>query len=168
MLERLPTVGDVTVARSSVSPGFSHGFTWTVTFETQIGNVESIFVDGNASAIPIAGPDANLWVVEVQRGRSPSLDITVTGLEPGETYFTRVSATNADGNGLSTLANAADGGGFGSNNDGDGIAPLAVVSRTAPRAPEIAGVNAISGSQLEVMLHATDEPSDVEALGYKV
>lgn len=167
LLERLPTVGDVTVTRGPAPTGFSNGFTWSITFETQVEDIESIVVDGNATVIPIAGPNANLAVVEVRRGMAPSLDIPVTGLEPGAAYFTRVSAINADGYGPTTLAEATDGGARGGNNDGLGVAPLAVVAQAAPGAPVISGVNAISASELEVVLEAVSH-SGANPLGFKV
>ncbi|CAN0356856.1 unnamed protein product, partial [Ectocarpus sp. 12 AP-2014] len=45
LLEQLPTVGDVTVARGAAPTGFSDGYTWTVTFETQVENLEPLFVN---------------------------------------------------------------------------------------------------------------------------
>ena len=167
LLEQLPTVGDVTVVRGMSPEGFSHGFTWTVTFETQTGNLEPMFLDGNSSALPIVGPNAKLSVTEVRRGVSPSLDVDITGLEPGTTYVTRVSARNAAGYGPTTIAGAEDGGYRGSNNVGLGIAPFGIVTRKAPSAPLVAGVTAISASQLEVLLETPTESPGVNVLGYK-
>lgn len=168
LLEQLSTIGDVTVTRGMAPIGFSNGFTWTITFETQIGNVERLSVDGNATAIPIIGPDAHLTVVEVQSGLPPSLNLDVNGLEPGSTYFARASAKNSAGFGATTLASAADGGDRGSNNDGLGISPLAVITQTAPDAPSISHVTAVSASQLEVTLKSGNSTSGTGAIGYKV
>lgn len=99
---------------------------------------------------------------------SPSLDVDITGLEPGRTYVTRVSAQNADGYGPSTLADGADGEDRGSNNDGLGIAPFGLDTRTAPPAPLIADVTAVSASQLEVTLETLADSPGVDVLGYKV
>lgn len=167
LLEGLPTVGDVTVTRGPAPTGSSNGFTWSITFETQTQNIELIVVDGNTTAIPIAGPNINIAVVEVRRGVAPSLDIPVTGLEPGTTYFTRVSAINADGYGPTTLAGATEGGARGGNNDGLGIAPLAVVPQTAPGAPVISDVNPVSASELKVELEPVPYHG-VSPLGVKV
>lgn len=168
LLEQLPTVGDVTVVRGTSPAGFSHGYTWTVTFETQIGNLEPMFLDGNSStAVPIVGPNAKLSVSEVRRGIPPSLDLDISGLESGITYVTRVSAKNEAGYGPTTLAGAGDGGYRGSNNVGLGIAPFSIVTRKAPPAPLVAGVTAVSASQLEVVLETPIESPGTDALGYK-
>lgn len=161
-------MGDVTVTRGTAPIGSFHGFIWTITFETQVGNVKPITVDGNSTDVPLAGPNTRLGVVEVRRGKSPSLDIPVAGLEPGTTYFTRVSAINDDGFGPTTLARAKDGGTRGGNNDGLGVAPLSVVAHIAPSAPTISGITAVSASQLEVVLDPASDLSGMEPLGYKV
>lgn len=167
LLERLPTVGDVTVKRGAAPSGFSVGFTWTITFETQMHDIESIVVNGNITAVPIVGPNAHLEVVEVRRGVAPSLDVTVTGLDPDEAYFTRISAFNADGFGPTTLAVSGDGGARGGNVAGLGVSPLAVIAHTAPKAPVISHISAVSASQLEVVLEDSP-PSGVDPLGFKV
>lgn len=164
----MPTVGDVTVARGAAPSGFSDGFTWTVTFETQIENLRLLVVDGNSTGIPIVGPNAQLSVVEARRGVPPSLALDLAGLDPGETYVARVSAANAAGYGPTTTAGAADGGDRGSNNDGLGVAPFGMVARAAPQAPRISGVVAVSASQLEAALEAPTDSPGFDALGYKV
>ena len=158
----------MTVVRGAAPAGFSDGFTWTVTFETQIDNLQDLVVDGTATEIPIVGPDALLDVVELQRGSPPSLALDLDGLEPGETYVARVSATNAAGDGPTTLAGAAEGGDRGSNNDGLGVAPFGVVARAAPQAPNISSVTAVSASQLEVTLEAPTADPGFDVYGYKV
>lgn len=168
LLEKIPTVGDVTVTRGAAPAGYLHGFTWTVTFETNIGDLRAIHVDGNATAVPLAGPDVYLAVTEVRRGVTPTLDFDVTGLEAGETYFARASAINSAGAGPTTLVTATSGVNRGSNNDGVGIAPLAIVARTAPAAPAIEDVGVISASQLEVTLGKGSDPPGSEPMGYKV
>lgn len=170
LLEQLPTVGDVTVVRGAAPSGFSDGFTWTITFETQIDNLQDLVVDGTSPGvgIPIVGPDVRLAVEELQRGALPSLALDLDGLEPGETYVTRVSATNAAGNGPTTLAGAAEGGDRGSNNDGLGVVPFAVVARAAPQAPNISSITAVSASQLEVTLEAPTADPGFDVHGYKV
>ncbi|CAM9503934.1 unnamed protein product, partial [Hapterophycus canaliculatus] len=167
LLEQLPTVGDVTVTRGAAPSGFSDGFTWTVTFETQIENMDLLVVDGNSTGIPIVGPNAQISVVEVQRGVPPSLALDMAGLEPGETYVARVSAENAAGYGPSTTASASDGGDRGSNNDGLGVVPFGMVARAPPLAPRIASAVAVSASQLEVALEAPTDSSGFDTLGYK-
>lgn len=168
LLEQLHTTGDVRVARGPAPAGFPHGFTWTITFETQIENINLLEVNGNSTTIPIVGPGVHLAVVELQRGRSPSLDLDITGLEPGVTYATRVSAKNAAGYGPDTVADASDGGDRGSNNDGLGVSPFVVGAIRAPSTPVIAGIAAVSASQLEVSLEAPVESPGADVLGYKV
>lgn len=160
----------MTVVRGAAPAGFSNGFTWTVTFETQIDNLQDLAVDGGSTGIPIVppAPDAELSVVELQPGAPPSLTLDLNGLEPGETYVARVSATNAAGDGPTTLANAADGGDRGSNNDGLGVVPLGVVARAAPQAPNISSITAVSASQLEVTLEAPTAAPGYDVHGYKV
>lgn len=130
-------------------------------------------VDGVTAPIPISpsvgSDDVQLSVVEVRRGEPPSLSLDLDGLEPGEAYITRVSALNSDGQGPTTIAAAADGGDRGSNKDGLGIVPFEVVARAAPQAPLIAGITAVSASQLEVTLEVpTDTAVGFDVLGYKV
>ena len=158
-MEQLPTVGDVTVVREAAPEGFSDGFTWVVTFQTQIGNIELLNVDGNSTAIPIVGPAVQLTVVEVQRGISPSLHLDITELEPGATYATRISAENAAGYGPDTVTDSID---------GFGISPASVVTRTVPPTPNIAGVTALSASQLAVTLEQLVESTGFDVVGYKV
>lgn len=161
-------MGDVTVTRGPAPGSFSNGYTWIITFETQIENLQLLSVDGNSTAIPIVGADAQLTVTEIQRGASPSLSVDVSGLEPGTTYVTRVSALSTAGQGPTTLASATDGGDRGSNNDGLGVVPFGVVTRTAPSVPIIAGATAVSASQLEVLLKETGESTSADTLGYMV
>lgn len=168
LLEQLPTVGDVTVNRGAAPLGFSDGYTWTVTFETQIENLELLVVDGNSTGIPIVGPNAQVSATEIQRGVAPFLALDLAGLEPGETYVARVSAENAAGFGPTTTADAADGGDRGSNNDGLGVVPFGMVARAAPQAPRIGGVVAVSASQLEVSLEEPTDSPGFDTLGYKV
>lgn len=167
-LEKLPTVGDVTVVRRPAPAEFSDGFTWLVTFETQIGNIQQLYADGNSTLIPIAGANAQLSVSEVRRGQTPSLDVDVTGLENGATYVTRVSAKNAAGYGPSTTADGIDGGDRGSNNAGLGVVPFGVTIRTAPPAPLISSVEAVSASQLKVALQAPTGSPTGDTIRYKV
>lgn len=165
----MPTIGDVTVVRGGAPTGFSNGFTWTITFESQVEDLELLVVDGNSTAIPIVGPDTQLAVIEARHGMSPSLSLDVIGLKPGVTYITRISARNEAGYGPTTLADATDGGGRGNNNDGLGIVPLGVVAFTALPPPRIAVITPVSASQLEVSLDRGN--FDVAAngiLGYKV
>lgn len=168
LLEKLPTVGDVTVHRDPAPAKYSSGFTWTITFETQIDNLEPLAVDGNSTAIPIVGANAELSVVEIRRGRLPQLDLDITGLEAGEAYIARVSAQNAAGFGPTTLADTENGGEQGSNNQGLGIVPFRIVTRTAPIAPSVAKVVPVSASQLDITLEAPDPSLDSNILGYKV
>lgn len=139
-----------------------------MTFETQIDNLQPLVVDGASTGIPIVGTDAQLSVVEVQRGAAPSLALDLDGLEPGETYVARVSATNAAGDGPTTLADAAEGGDRGSNNDGLGVSPFGMVARAAPQAPRISSITAVSASQLEVALEPPTDEAGYDVHGYKV
>lgn len=169
LLQQLPTVGDVTVVRDSAPAGYSRGFIWTITFETQVGNLQSLSVDGNTTALPLVGQDVLLDVLEVRGGVHPSLQVDVNGLESGARYFARASATNSAGTGPTTLSLTQDRGALGGNNDGLGVAPLAVVAGSAPAAPVIADVSVVSASQLEVKLMPSDDHSGHHhPQGYKV
>lgn len=143
-----------------------------MTFETQIDNLQELVVDGVFNGVltevPILPADAQLKVVEVQRGSPPSLALDLDALEPGEKYVARVSATNAAGYGPTTTADAAEGGDRGSNNDGLGVVPFGVVARAAPQAPRISGISAVSASQLEVTLEPPTDDPGFDVHGYKV
>lgn len=167
LLEDLPTVGDVTVTRGEAPAGFSDGFTWTITFETQVEDLELLYVDGNSTAVPIVGDYASLSVVEMRRGKSPALELDIKGLDYGQTYFSRVSARNSAGFGETTLGDASTSL-RGSNNDGLGIAPLTTRAQTAPGAPRVAAVDAVSASELQVVLDAPLGASSADIQGYKV
>ncbi|CAM9134269.1 unnamed protein product [Discosporangium mesarthrocarpum] len=164
LMEALPSVGDISVSRGPAPHGAAFGFSWTITFETQLGDLEDLFVDGNSTAIPISGVDAQLTVTEVTAGSLPALSLDVTDLEPGETFHARISASNEMGYGYSTLT---DGGGRGVNNDGLGMAPLAVVALSAPAAPIIDDITPVSASQLEVTL-SVGSALTANPLKYKV
>jgi len=124
-LEGLSTVGTVEVVRSD--PDESMGYTWTVTFtsdlgneHTTIGNLPAMIVDGQA----LHGTVPQISVAEVRPGEFPpfnqgpadlalgsatvtdldSLTYTVTGLKQGVQYFVRVAATNDVGFGKTKIA----------------------------------------------------------------
>ncbi|CAM9165015.1 unnamed protein product, partial [Choristocarpus tenellus] len=171
LLEDLSSVGDVTVSRGPPPNGAAHGFSWTITFETQLGDVENLQVDGNSTAVPISGDGAELAVTEQRKGLSPALALDIVGLEVGQTYHARVSTINMLGQGESTLATTVDGGARGGNNEGLGAVPLTVVARSPPVTPEIEKITAVSASQLEVSLSIPPDSmasSGANASMYKV
>jgi hypothetical protein len=114
-LESIDTIGDVSVTRSIADE--NNGYTWSVTFLTELGDVPNIIFD-DAS---LEGTVAKGVVSEARKGITPpfnsldqanglplgsavitdlaNLGVTVSGLEQGVAYYFRVAAVNAVGQG---------------------------------------------------------------------
>ena len=122
-LEATPTVGRVDVTR--VGPDENLGFTWSVTFLTELGDLPPLLFDGAA----LSGTAPFGRVAERGAGVFPPFDsldpanglplggttltnldelaATVAALEQGIPYYFRVSAVNANGQGPAALASPA-------------------------------------------------------------
>ena len=114
-LEALDTIGDVTVTRSP--PDENDGYTWSVIFLTEAGDVDMIVLDD----LDMTGTVVSCVAAVEQIGVSPPFDsldqnnglplgsavvtdltdltLTITDLEEGIAYFVRVSAINSIGQG---------------------------------------------------------------------
>lgn len=117
-LEALSTIGHVNVQRSDVDE--NGGYTWTVEFQTELGDVVSIDTDD----VTLTGSLPTAIVMEHRQGVSPPfssgagglslgsvtvtdlslLEYTITGLKQGVVYSVRVAATNAIGFGPASIA----------------------------------------------------------------
>lgn len=122
-LEATPTVGRVDVARAG--PDENGGFTWAVTFLTELGDLPPLRVDaaalsGTAPYGQVAERDAGVFppfdsldpVNGLPLGSTTlttldDLAATVSALEQGIPYYFRVSAMNANGQGPAALASPA-------------------------------------------------------------
>ena len=71
-LEALPSVGVVAVSRTGTSGGFS----WVVTFLTNVGNVDKMRADPSG----LVGPNARVDVVEAVAGTAPPFDAGTVGI----------------------------------------------------------------------------------------
>eukprot|EP00937_MAST-01D_sp_MAST-1D-sp2_P000055 g55.t1 len=74
-LERLPTVGRVAVTRRG-APGGGHGYSWTVSFANNVGDLPALVVNGSA----LVGADAGARVDEAVKGGAPAFDQGTVGL----------------------------------------------------------------------------------------
>ena len=114
-LESLSTIGSVDVTRAG--PDENDGYTWTVTFLTELGNVESIIIDD----ADLTGTVPTGSVEEYTQGIFPPFDsldpenglplgsatitdlsdlsLVVSSLEQGIPYYFRISAINSIGQG---------------------------------------------------------------------
>ena len=110
-MEGLTSVGTVDVVRSDVDE--NNGYTWTITFLTEMGNRRNMVVDYKA----LLGTAPTAQVTNVIQGIAPrfnqgadglplgsttvtdltSLQHTINGLRQGVSYYVRVSAMNAIG-----------------------------------------------------------------------
>jgi len=133
-IQNLPNVGTVTVTRSEVNnanaaPGAYPGYVWTITFDSEIGDVADFSVAENNLPNIIATPaiastqDGTGWssannycgsdpantncdggqcrcpTVAVTSGSGSAFSHTIFGLLPAKSYFVRVSAFHALGYG---------------------------------------------------------------------
>ena len=117
-LEALESVGQVTVTRSDVD--VNNGYTWTVTFTTELGNLPLMSMDVIAMTgtlpeglvskfIPGMAPPFNSGTGGLALGSvivtdMDNLQFDITGLRQGVFYSVRVSAANAVGYGDPVIA----------------------------------------------------------------
>ncbi|CAM9683949.1 unnamed protein product, partial [Hapterophycus canaliculatus] len=125
-LEALDTVGTVDVERydgdEEASAAVYGGYTWIVTFNTDLGDVSSLAAD----TMSMTGTAPVLAVSESVKGVAPSfasldpynslplgsatltdladLSMSIAGLEEGVAYYFRVSASNFIGSGPTVVA----------------------------------------------------------------
>ena len=113
-LQTLKTVGSVSVMRTR--NGF--GYTWRVTFLTNLGDQHNII----ASPAQLTGPSANIGVTELVKGAvaadykavklidmatMPLVQYSITNLTQGTAYMVRVAAMNSEGYGAVSLTTPA-------------------------------------------------------------
>jgi uncharacterized protein YpmB len=113
-LQTLTTVGSVSVMRTR--NGF--GYTWRVTFLTNLGDQHNII----ASPAQLTGPSANIGVTELVKGAvaadykavklidmatMPLVQYSITNLTQGTAYMVRVAAMNSEGYGAVSLTTPA-------------------------------------------------------------
>jgi len=149
-LEELSTVGDVTVVRSLMDE--NRGFVWTVSFLTELGNVDMILFDN----YDMTGTVVTGVVSELITGVAPpfnSLDkanglplgsavitdlselaMTISDLDEGIAYYIRVAAINSVGQGPFGVADV----------------PFAIPEPQRPGRPENASLNVVDGTTLAV------------------
>jgi hypothetical protein len=149
-LEALDTIGDVTVERSLMDE--NGGFTWTVTFLTELGDVPDMVLDG----LDLTGTVATGTVAVERVGVMPPFDsldpankiplgsavindltdlsLTVTDLEEGIAYYFRVRAINSVGPGDYAYADV----------------PFAIPEPQRPGRPSNAMLEVIDGTSMEV------------------
>jgi hypothetical protein len=119
-LEALPTVGRVDVTREG--PDENLGFTWSVTFLTELGDLPPLIIDqqaltGTAPFAVVAEHDSGVFPPFDSLDPSNGLPLgsttltnlddlshTVGSLEQGIPYYFRMSAINANGQGPAALA----------------------------------------------------------------
>ena len=169
-LRALDSIGDVAVVRT-VAPDSNNGYTWTVTFLTELGNLDSMLFDG----ADLTGTAATGVVAEYQQGVAPpfnSLDpsrtlplgmqaitdmtnpyLEVDNLDQGIAYYFRVAAINA----------AGFQGPF-------AFAPnlYAVPQLQLPSPPSLPSLTVVGGSTMQVSFGASAAPGGADVNLYKV
>jgi len=75
-LEQLSTIGTVDVTRSDETE--NRGYVWSVTFQTEMGNIASMVTDSKA----LTGTDAKAVVTQVRKGVAPPFNSTLGGTHP--------------------------------------------------------------------------------------
>jgi hypothetical protein len=165
-LEALTSIGTVDVVRSDSDE--NDGYTWTVTFLTEKGDVRNMIVDYKA----LTGTAPTAHVVSVVQGVAPrfnkgvdalplgsvtltdltSLQHTITGLRQGVAYFVRVHATNAMGQ--SDFSRSTP----------DGLRPIAL----PPTAPTEVELSVIDGETLRVGFSPPTRDGGVSVDQYRV
>jgi len=149
-LDALSTVGDVDVSRSNVDE--NGGYTWSVTFLSNLGDVSELIPDG----LDIVGTAATVSVAQHTVGVPPpfnsaeynsvtitdlsKLNTVATSLRQGIPYYFRVAAMNAMGTGPS--ANA--------------YPPYALPLPSPPSAPTDVTLDVVDGNSLSVSIGAPD------------
>ena len=169
-LRGLDSIGDVAVVRT-VAPDTNNGYTWTVTFLTELGALDLMMFDG----ADLTGTAATGVVAEYQRGVAPpfnSLDpsrtlplgmqaitdmtnpyLEIGNLDQGIAYYFRVAAVNA----------AGFQGPF-------AFAPnlYAVPQLQLPSPPSLPGLTVVGGSTMQVSFGASVAAGGADVNLYKV
>jgi hypothetical protein len=132
-LEAQVSIGNVAVTRTAAAAGY--GYTWSVTFSSQLGDLPLLGLNrAPVNQPPITPAAATLTRTEITKGVAPQSEVTVTGLAAqGGVYAARAAAVNAAGADQYAEFDKAT-----------------VTTGTAPAAPVIANATAISSSELEV------------------
>lgn len=152
-LQGLSTVGSVEVVRDQVDE--NNGFTWSVSFVTDLGDLEPMVVDDRA----LTGTVATATVQEVVNGRLPGfstkdpeyglslgsktitsldeLSLTVSELKQGIPYYFRVTAINAVGVSGARIASP----------------PFLLPLAQPPSAPSSVELSILNGDSLRVTTH---------------
>jgi hypothetical protein len=167
-LENLPTIGKVLVHRSSKDE--NNGYTWTVTFLTNLGSLNLIqfdnsdmtgtFVNGNVKKL-IDGvsppfnsldPRSNLPLGSIMVTDLDNLEATVTGLDQGIAYYFRVAAVNSIGQGPYSFSSV----------------PYAIPQPQRPGSPIAVELNKVDGSSLQVTFNPPQLDGGQAITFYKV
>jgi hypothetical protein len=114
-LEALDTIGEVTVSRSSGDE--NNGYSWSVTFNTELGDVDTILFDSaSMTGTAVTGTvtedvvgvmpqfnsldqDSGLPLGSIVVADLTTLSATATSLDEGIAYYFRVAAINSIGQG---------------------------------------------------------------------
>jgi hypothetical protein len=167
-LEVLDTIGEVTISRSTVDE--NNGYTWSVTFLTELGNVDSIIFD-DASMV---GTVVTGTVAETVQGIAPqfnsldqssglplgsvvitdltTLSATVSSLDEGIAYYFRVSAINSIGQGPYAYAPT----------------PYAIPAMQRPSVPVTPTLAVIDGTSLDVQFNPPQLDGGQDVTFYRV
>lgn len=139
-LQNLPTVGRLNVTRSEND---QFGFTWTITFLTNTGDLPMLVVDKSG----LSGTGVDVVVQEREKGVDTPFEAVVEGLSREKDYYVRAFARNVNGYGTGTDL---------IQSQGKGALPLTTHIATVPDASKITSVWPISGSEIGVRFHAPD------------
>jgi hypothetical protein len=145
-LESLQTTGIVSVTRSIAPVDF--GYVWTVTFETNVGDLPDLELTSSLTGTSISSD-----IDEHIKGVAPTTDLIINGLTGGAKYYARVSASNVDGEGLKT--NHAP-------TLRESVSPFALHVHQRPDAPSALSASSLSASQ--VRLSWTNPASNGDAI----
>ncbi|TMW57104.1 hypothetical protein Poli38472_003029 [Pythium oligandrum] len=133
-LQNIPTVGRLNVTRTGND---QFGYTWMVTFLTNVGDLPLLQLD----ATSLTGAGAAVSVQEVQKGVDAPFEATIDGLFAGQDYYIRAFAKNVNGYGAGTDL---------IQREGKGALPLATRIAGTPDTTSITGAWPLSGTQLGV------------------
>jgi hypothetical protein len=120
------------------------GYQWLVTFISNGGDVPLLtYSAAPLYSLPLGGNNAEINVMEVQKGSALSSVVYLSGLIMGDQYTVQVFAANSAGLGESTLT---------AQNEGRGVMPLSfnLIGESSP--PILSSVVAKSSSQLDLMI----------------
>ena len=169
-LSSLPSTGTVAVTRSDVDE--NRGYTWTVTFLSNLGDVTSLVADDSS----LTGTVASITVVEATKGVAPgfnqgvgglplgshivttpgALYHTIATLNQGVNYYVRVSAKNSDvGGGMTSLPAAAS-------------PPFVTPMPQRPSSPTAVALTPVSGDSLKLSFAAPASTGGHAADKYRV